>query len=149
VVKVLCRGGPYYWIKEPLTDFEKRMNAAERADDVRYRIERGWIKWPITEREMLALANEPVPPFSDEERARAHAEYPQNEELGPNEKFPWTEEEETEYWEERARNPVTHITFYGGAPHRPSSRSAAAAGASQDTSQSSQTATQSSRHQEP
>lgn len=148
MVKVLCRGGPYYWIKEPLTDFEKRMNAAECADDVRDRIERGWIKEPH-ENDRRALAGDPVPPFSDEERAQAHAEYPMDERLTPNEKFPWTEEEENEYWEERARNPVTHITFYGGAPHRPSSRPAAAADVSQDTSQSSQTAAQSSRRQEP
>ena len=25
MVKVLCKGGPYYWIKEPRTDFEKKM----------------------------------------------------------------------------------------------------------------------------
>lgn len=148
MVKVLCRGGPYYWIKEPLTDFEKRMEAARWAANVRERMAKGWVKeaGPV---ETEALANDPVPPLSDEERARAAAEYPPHEELTPNEKFPWTEEEENEYWEERARHPVTHITFYGGAPHRPSSRPAAAADASQGTSQSSPTATQSSRRQEP
>jgi len=35
----------------------------------------------------------------------------------PNEVWPWTEDEEAEYW--KGFGEVTHIGFYGGAPHRP------------------------------
>ena len=34
MVKVLCKGGPYYWIKEPLTDLEQRIQADDRAAHV-------------------------------------------------------------------------------------------------------------------
>jgi hypothetical protein len=30
VTKVLCKGGPYYWIKEPLTELERRVRAHHR-----------------------------------------------------------------------------------------------------------------------
>ena len=40
-MKVLCKNGPYYWIKQPLTDFEQRMMAGQltRAERARERRE--------------------------------------------------------------------------------------------------------------
>jgi hypothetical protein len=147
MVKVLCRGGPQFWIKEPYTEFETRMLAAESAQDVRDRTAKGWIK-PQTygEYEKNALANDPVPPPTDEERARWAVEYPDEWYLWHNEVWPLTPAEEDERWAPYAN--IKSITFYGSAPHRPNRPPA---GAAPDKAQATEApqATPPSRHREP
>jgi hypothetical protein len=82
MVKVLCKGGPYYWIKEPYTDEERRaFDSTDNAD------------WPKG--------------------------YSWNHFLLPAEIYPRDETDPPDPFD-KALNDVKHITFYGGAPHRPS-----------------------------
>ena len=66
-----------------------------------------WLEPPYTEEEQRWRAN-PMWPFEG-----APPGY------DPEWCLPMSPKEESEYWAERAKNPVTHITFYGSAPHRP------------------------------
>lgn len=81
MVKVLCKGGPYYWIKEPYTAAERRAFESLDQND-----------WPKGySRNHYLLAGEIYP----------------RDETDPPSAF------------DKALNDVKHITFYGGAPHRP------------------------------
>lgn len=89
MVKVLCGKGPDFWIKEPYTDFEYRMYEAYAADSVRYRLRRGCItEATMSDRDREALANDPVPPFSDKERKRAKRLYPDDHWMIEGETWP-------------------------------------------------------------
>jgi len=123
MVKVLCKGGPYYWIREPRTDFEKKMEAVDRAEDVRERTAKGWIK-QHGDFELAALANDPVPPPTKDERKRWKREYPDKYFLLPAEIYPREVGVDPPSHFETAFANVKHITFYGGAPHRPTPPSA-------------------------
>lgn len=62
------------------------------------------------------------PPYTEEEkRWRDSGYYPDLAPPGydPDEVIMMSPKEESDYWAERAKHPVTHITFYGSAPHRP------------------------------
>lgn len=64
-----------------------------------------WVDHPLTEAEKRwresGYADDLAPPgYDPDERIMSPAE-------------------ESEYWAERNKHPVTHITFYGSAPHRP------------------------------
>jgi len=117
MVKVLCKGGPYYWIREPLTELEKRITAADRAEHVR---EKGILHSvpDVAELHKQWLANDPVPPITPEERKQYKREYPDKYWLLPAEIYPRDETDPPSAFEQ-ALNNMTHITFYGASPHRP------------------------------
>lgn len=117
MVKVLCKGGPYYWIREPRTDFEKKMWAADSAEGLRERIALGWVK-ELGDFNKKIFADEPVPPPTKEERKRWKREYPDKYFLLPAEIYP-RDETDPPCPLETALNNMTHMTFYGAAPHRP------------------------------
>lgn len=57
MVVVLCRGGPYYWVKEPYTEEERAYIKDDGPEPVGYDLEL-WLGagevWPMTEEEELA-----------------------------------------------------------------------------------------------
>jgi hypothetical protein len=115
MVKVLCKGGPYYWIKEPLTELEQRIQSDFRAAEVR---EKGILHSvpPVAELQKRWLAEDPVPRVTPQERKRYKREYPDKYGLTLAEVYPpdpWPSKLEV------ALANMTNITFYGGAPHRP------------------------------
>jgi hypothetical protein len=118
MVKVLCKGGPWYWIKEPLTELEKRIEAADRAEHVR---EKGILHSvpKVAELHKQWLANDPVPPVTPKERAQYRREYPDQYFLLPAEIYPWDDDVDGPHPLEVALNNMTHMTFYGAFPHRP------------------------------
>ena len=116
MVKVLCRGGPHFWIREPYTEFEEKMEAADAAKLVREKLREGRLKHPLAAREQAMLDDDPKPTKVEWAQWREH--YPDELFLLDNEAWPLTEAEMYERW---AKLDTKHITFYGGAPHRPSS----------------------------
>jgi hypothetical protein len=89
MTKVLCRGGPFYWIKEPFTKAEQRWKGA-------------YEKW-------AAEGGEPgTSPWG----------LPYNRDLflWDHEALPLTPEEERDFYN---RFDTSKMTFIGGAPHRP------------------------------
>jgi hypothetical protein len=124
MTKVLCKGGPYYWIKEPLTDFEQRLKDAGSIEVLAGIMNGGGKVWGIhpgideMRREILAKAPR-TPALTKQERARERREYPDRYYLGEHEIYPMTPEEELAVYK---RFPMSGpFTFHGGAPHRPSS----------------------------
>ena len=89
MVRVLCKGGPYYWIKEPLTDFEIRLRA-----------------W------RAGMNRRGKDRFTRAEYLKAVREYNRWLQLRDNEIYPMTSDEELL----RRTKMTGPITFYGGAP---------------------------------
>lgn len=148
MVKVLCGKGPGFWIREPYTEFECRMYAAYSADSVRYRLERKCItEATMTERDRRALAEDPVPPFSDKERRRAEREYPDDWWLINDETWPPSPKEYEPIYAAVAN--ATHLTIVHARPLVPVGSPAAAArpSAPADTPQSTPQAERPSRRQ--
>ena len=126
MVKVLCGKGPEFWIKKPYTEFEYRMYAAYSADSVRRRLARGNIaEATMTEYDRRALAEDPVPPFSDKERRRAEREYPDDYWMIEGETWPPDPEQVAAAY--RAVDNATHITIVHARPLVPVGSPAAAA----------------------
>ena len=98
MTKVLCKGGPYYWIVEPETEFERRLRAWENG--------------------MLRPHNSPKSErFTRAEYLKARREYSDKYWLPPGYVYPMSPAEEAAAWRRvELKGPVT---FYGGAPHRP------------------------------
>jgi len=96
MMKVLCRGGPYHWVKEPYTPEEE-----------------AYFNGPTAMRKGDRTP-QPVAPYPYGGR-RGEKYY-----LGDGEVYPMT------WQEELARYKLydAPMTFYGGAPHRPTSPAA-------------------------
>jgi hypothetical protein len=113
VVKVLKNGvGPDFWIAEPLTEQERRIEADRLARDAR--------KYPTRVEECKALLqqwidNDPVPPVTAAERAAFRKDYPPRHHLIDDPKVLAQE------WRDNyaAIGRATRVNFYNGAPHRP------------------------------
>lgn len=125
MTKVLFENGPYFWVREPHTEFEARMLAHDYAEGARKRIEQHGPHPVASGRELdeKALAGAPVPPVTEAELERWRAEYPDDFWISPTLPAPnhlMTPAQEREhFW--KPLEGMTHITFYGGAPHRPKS----------------------------
>jgi hypothetical protein len=114
MVKVLKNGvGPDWWIEEPLTEQEQRIEAARKAEYAREII---GANIEVLRAGLEAdIAADPVPPVTRAERAAFNKEYPPRNKLqcSPEE---WDRETKA-IWRDLSR--ATSITFHNGAPHHP------------------------------
>lgn len=94
-MRVLCKGGPYYWVVDPETPFEMRL--------------RHWKEGLLPKRGKER--------FTRAEYNRARREYSDKYWLPPGYVYPMSPEEEAAAWRRvELKGP---ITFYGASPHRP------------------------------
>jgi hypothetical protein len=112
VTKVLCKGGPYYWIKEPLTELERRVRAHHRAEDVRDWQKRGVKIEGLEELHAQWLSEAPQPPVTKAELKQYKKEYPDRYYLAQGEIWPLSPAEERKIWADHAKawkGPVTMV----------------------------------------
>ena len=124
MVKVLCKGGPYYWVKEPFTDLEQRVwlwDLAEGARESRaYHEQRGHhdVLKRLEDYFLRTIAAAPATPPTKDERKRFRKEYPERYYLLDGEIYP-RDAGDPPCRFMQALNNTTGFTFYGGSPHNP------------------------------